>query len=101
MTAFRMEHAEQCPVGMGHPKIGVERKHAGRDALKNSFHLPAPLVEFRVSDGQIPRRTLELASAGLQFFGHSVEGADKISDFIGSPDVDAIIEATAGDFLRG
>ena len=81
-------------------RLGIERKHAGRNALENRFHLPAALIEFRVGGAQVAAGGLDLPAAAFQIFRHAVERAHQVADLVGGADIDAIIEASAGNFLR-
>ena len=65
------------------------------------IHLAAALIEFGVGRAQVAAGGFNLTAAGFEVFGHAVEGADQVSDFIGGADVDAIVETAAGNFLRG
>ena len=95
-----MKHSQQSLIDVGHASIGVQRKHAGGNAFENRFHLAAALIEFRIGGAQFAAGSFDLAAAALQIFGHAIEGAHQVADFVGGADVDAIVEASARDFLR-
>ena len=98
--AFGVEHAQQGLVGVSNAAGGIERKHAGRNALEDGLHLAAALVEFSIGSTGIAAGSFDLPPAGFQFLRHAVEGADQVANFIGGAYVDAVVETPARDFLR-
>ncbi len=101
MRGFGVKHAEQSLVGVGDAARGVEREHSGGNALENGFHLAATAVEFGVGLGGVAAGGFDLAATGFELFRHAIEGADEIADFVGAADFDAVVETSAGNFLRG
>src|SRR5579862_6517537 len=80
--------------------VRVQRKHAVRDAFQDGFNMAAPLLQGNVRGAKIAARSLNLLTAGLQFFSHAVERVNQIADFIGSADFDAVIEPSTRNLLR-
>jgi hypothetical protein len=101
VSSLGMKHAQQRLIHMGDAPRGVQRKHAGRNAFEDGFHLPATLVEFGVGRAQVVAGGFNLPPGAFQVFGHAVKGAHQVANFIGGANVDAIVEASARDFLRG
>ena len=95
-----MEHSTQSLIDVSHAKIAVEGEHAGGNAFENGFHLAAALIEFRIGSAQIPAGSFNLPATALQVLSHAVEGAHQVTDFVSGTDIDAVIEASARDFLR-
>ena len=100
MFAVRMKHAQQSLVDVSDAAIGVERKHAGRNALEDRFKLPTALIEFLIRGAQVAAGSLDLAPASFQIFRHAVERAHQIADLVRRTDIDAIVETSAGNLLR-
>ncbi len=88
-------------IDVGDAAVGIERKHAGGNALQNGLDVPAALLQRDVGGAQFAAGGLDLAAAGFQFLRHAVEGAHQVADFVGRAHLHAIIEASARDFLGG
>ena len=90
-----MKHAQQCVIDVSDVTAGIERQNSGGNAFQDRFHLPAPLFEFCVHRAQIAAGSLDLATGVLQIVRHAVERLHQFPNFVGSPKIDAIIEAAA------
>src|SRR5581483_3020198 len=95
----RVEHAEQGLVDMTDTELRIERKNAGRYAFKDRFDVLPTLFQFRIGGGEFFAGGFELASVRGEFRRHLIEGFDKVPQFVGSGNLDAIIEITARNLL--
>ena len=99
MSPVGMEHSTQSLIDVGHAQISVEREHASRNVFENGFHLAAALIQFRIGSTEIAAGGLNLPATAFQIFGHAVEGAHQVTDFVSGTDIDTIIQASARNFL--
>src|SRR5581483_2415771 len=95
----RVEHAEQGLVDMTDTELRNERKNASRYAFKDRFDVLPALFQFRIGGGEFFAGGFELASVRGEFRRHLIEGCDKVPQFVGSGNLDAIIEITARNLL--
>src|SRR5207302_4348122 len=84
---------------MGYAPACIQRKNTGGGAFENRFHLAPALIEFRIRRAQVAGGRFQLAAAGFELLRHAVEGAHQVADLIRGADVDAVVEASAGNFL--
>ena len=94
-----MQKTEQRVVDVSYTAFRVERQHAGWNAFQDGLDVAAALFQFLIGLRQLTAGSYDLAAAGLQFVRHAVEGAHQVSEFIGRPYLDAIIQPPAGNLL--
>ena len=87
-------------VHMSDAAVRIQRKHAVRNAFQDGFDMAAPLLQGNVRGAKIAAGSLNLSTAGFQFFSHAVERVHQIADFVGSADFHAVIEPSTRNLLR-
>src|SRR4051812_45991523 len=81
--------------------VGIKRKHTSRDAVENSFYVPAALLKGSIRGAQIATGGFNLAAASLELFRHAIERAYQVSNLVSRADFNAIVQASSGNFLHG
>ena len=78
---------------------GVDRHHAGRDAIEHRLDVAAAALDVAVLAFELDRRALEPPAAGRQLAGHAVERLDQRAELVAGFRLHAMIEVAGADLV--